>query len=437
MIYNSIMQSKFLLILLAISCSSKSANEQAIRIITKGLTCDAVLTTNNEVVICGESNRYNTDGDSGNKDALCVLVQSNAKIKHTFSFGNKQLAERCERIVSHANGYYLTGTSGDEKLKFLLKTDRDFKILWSTQSSRFKTVDQAELGVNKNGFSMLSSKNPEDDSYQLSFHLFNADGACINSFRMNSIDIMQEIMITRNDQFLVSYKQKGAYIDGQTRKRYLMNTFHVINEQGEMLSSQKFLFDDDQVHGVEFSKVIEDANGHLYFIGTMDIQMGNSQLLYVLKSDINGQVIWSKMYTGADGMRLRSACFNSNGNIMLLGDGYGKKGGLIISEIGPDGKPLWAQLMPTPQYDQAIGILDDSKHYCIVMDKLFNIGFIYLNKKAKSCISDFKSINLEPQDMNVLTDRFNGKFETVEADWKSVEFDYKIHNDIESQDDCK
>ncbi|MBK7738986.1 MAG: hypothetical protein IPI45_14605 [Saprospiraceae bacterium] len=100
---------------------------------------------------------------------------------------------------------------------------------------------------------------------------------------------------------MISYKQKGAYINGELRKKYWINTFQIVDPIGELVQYRNFHFEYDLITDWHFNKLLQDKKGNLYFIGKIEYRNSNRQEAFIIKTAIDGQIIWSHTYAQNNG----------------------------------------------------------------------------------------------------------------------------------------
>ncbi|MBK8954772.1 MAG: hypothetical protein IPM34_04345 [Saprospiraceae bacterium] len=428
---------KFLLPFAVLACSGTENRQHGFTVENKGLTCDAVVADKDRFLICGESAIYNSSGSASDKDGFCHLRNfSNNDAGTGFSVGNAEEHDRIEKIKMPGGFYIVSGFTGADKNKFVAKLDSKFNLSWARSSDSIQTTDQAEMAINPEGHILLAGKNPSDESYEIQLHLFDPDGKTLWSRKMPSVEILQDIIVTKDQQFLVSFKQKGAYIDGQTRKRYLMNAFYKINKEGQSVWSAKFHFDDDQVHHVFFTKVLEDASGNLYFLGQIAFQ-ANVENAYIVKTNSDGKILWSKFYVGFEDYVFKAGSIDDRGNLLVLGDGYGKKGGLVYASINSEGQVVWSRKSDAANYEQANAVLSNGKSHTLIWDKLFTMAGFEIGQNGKSCLKGNAELKATAQEFSLEMERFNGRMKEIpQHEWKEKTFDVKIFDKVEVKSLC-
>jgi len=422
--------------LLILSCSGITVRENGMLLKTKGLTCDAIAGAENQILICGETSTFSMHPESGQKDGYCLelSVGGNDGPLHQFHFENQSC--RIEKIRPSKQNWAITGIRGDQKNKFVGLLNEQFEPLWVMTSDTLQTTDQVEMAANSAGELLLSCKHPGSDAYQMFIYQFDSQGQCQWARSISSVEILQDMLITKDQHYFISFKQKGAYIDGQTRKRYLMNSFYKLDGTGQVIWAAKFHMDDDQIHHAHFNKVIEDAAGSLYFIGIIAFQP-NVENAYVVKTNVDGKIIWSKFYVGLEEVTLKSACFTKKGNVLLFGDGYGKKGGLTAMEINPNGESIWTRKFNSANYEQAIAVIEGKSAHWLVWDKLFTIGHFTLNQEGKSCMPSEIIQNVKPQEVLINMEKFKGRIEEIATgNWQKAKLEHTVQKNVKFDQLC-
>jgi hypothetical protein len=426
------------ILLFFFACSNISSDQKAYHYNNKGITSDAIIDSRDQKIICGETSVYTSEkSGTGNKDAFFVLSSDHGKTNIGYSMGTADLPERFERVIPIGTEFVLNGFSGESKNKFLIKTNSKGEAIWGIQSERFRTFDPGDMAMDPSGNVLFITKDPSAEAYHGTLHLVDKDGNCKWSRDMSSIEVMQDIICTQDKLFLISFKQKGAYIDGSTRKKYWMNSFHKVDQSGQIVWSRKFHFDNDLVDECTFSKILEDKSGHLYFMGKIDLLKPRKQNLFITKTDKDGRIIWSNVYTGSAELNFKSGCFDSKGNLILAADGYSKNGGIAFLQLAPDGNILWAKITKSANYEQVISIFTSRDGYEIVWDKLLNFASFTVDLKGRTCTAGVEDLKLGIQKFPLILDEFKGSWDPIEADWKKMDLKLVAHQDVISTSDCQ
>ncbi|MBK9107036.1 MAG: hypothetical protein IPM92_01300 [Saprospiraceae bacterium] len=428
---------RFVWPLAILACSGTMHNQHGFMIENKGLTCDAQKLDQERFIICGESSAFTGSATAGNKDGFCFIRNfNNSSTGIGFALGKSEQQERIEKIRIQDRHYFVSGYSGENKNKFVAKLDDKFNLIWARSSDSIQSTDQPELAVNLSSHILLAGKNSADESYQIQLHLFNGDGACLWSKSMPSVEILQDILPTKDQNFLISFKQKGAYIDGQTRKRYIMNSFYKINTEGQQVWAGKFHMDDDQVHHSYFTKVVEDSKTQLYFIGHIAFQ-ANVENAYIVKTNSDGKILWSKFYVGLENYVFKSASIGEDGKIFIIGDGYGKNGGLVYASIREDGQIEWARKSKSANYEQAISVIPSENSFTIIWDKLFTMAGFSTDKKGNACLGENEELKVSAQEFMIQMERFKGRMGDLPLHaWKELDMETKVFDQIAVKNLC-
>ncbi len=425
------------LIFLFFACSNIASDQKASHYNNKGITCDGI-EVKGQTIICGETSVYTSEkAGNGIKDAFLVMSPDFGKSNQAYSMNYQNVPSRFEKIIPFENDLVIGGFYGESKNKLLIRTNDKGAAIWGVQSEKYRTFDPGDMAMNPAGDIFMVTKDPASEAYHGTVHLFDKDGNCKWSKDMSSIEIMQDIIATKDGHFLISYKQKGAYIDGSTRKKYWMNSFHKIDQSGEIMWSRKFHLDNELVDECVFSKVLEDKSGNLYFIGKIDLLKPRKQHPFITKTDKEGKVFWSYVYDCTPELNFKSGCFDATGNLILVADGYAKNGGISFMQMAPDGNVLWAKMTKTANYEQAISVFPTKNGFEIIWDKLLNFASFTINQKGQCCSAKTEELAFTRQKFPIQLDDFKGNWETVQAEWKKMEFKLTPHSDVTSTSDCK
>lgn len=431
----------FIFSFILIACSQVAPDQKSILLQTKGLTCDAILTNSSELLICGETASHaGTDSKkNGFKDAYVFQTNSSSKSTGLTSYGIPGKSVRFEQICLNGSDRYVSGNYGDDKNKLICKLGTKNEVLWSMGSTIYKTIDKGDLAVDAAGNCLLPTKDPSSDAYEACLHLFDANGVCKWSRKLKAVEVWQDVIVTTDQKFMISYKQKGAYINGELRKKYWINTFQIVDPVGELIQYRNFHFEYDLITDWHFNKLIQDKKGNLYFIGKIEYRNTNKQEAFIIKTAIDGKIIWSHTYSADNGMEyaFKNACLTATGNLMILGDGYSKKGGIVFLELNSDGKISWAKLKSAAYFDQAMVIISKGKNYEIIWDKLLNMAMFSCNEKGQTCTNDLQEIHFTQKNFPVLLNENNGSWENIAGDWTAIQFDVNQQGNLAVEDGCK
>jgi hypothetical protein len=427
------------LLFLLFACANVAKDQISFYFENKGMTCHAFQNRTGQTIICGESTSFTSKGKSQqqDKDALFLISSNNGQNNQAYSYGVPDLSERFERILSHEGNYIITGYQGDAKHKFLLKVNANAEPLWGIESTRFRTLDAGHMDIDPNGNTLLMTKDSAAEAFYCTVHLIDHEGNCKWSKKISAIESMQDILCTRDQNFLISFKQKGAFIDGETRKKYYMNTFYKVNAAGQILWSRKFHFETLVAEDCIFSQILEDASGNLYFMGKSNLLVPKKQQLFLTKTNPDGVIQWSHVYASEQELQFKNACFDKSGNIVLLADGYAKNGGIAYMSITSAGEVVWAKIIPSAAYEQAVSIFPTKNSFQVVWDKLLNFAVFSFDADGKTCSDNVQELKLVKRKFPLLLDQFNGRWEDVVPDWKPLTFTLTSHPNISSVSTCQ
>lgn len=431
----------FIFSFIFIACSQVAPDQRAILLQTKGLTCDAVLTNSGELLICGETASYARPDSkaSGLKDAYLFQTSTTGKNTALTTYAIDGKSVRFEQICPNGGDRFISGNYGEDKNKIICKLGSKNELVWALGSTIYKTIDKGDLAVDLAGNCLIPTKDPSSDAYEACLHLIDASGVCKWSRKLKAIEVWQDVIVLNNQKFMISYKQKGAYINGELRKKYWINTFQIVDPIGELVQYRNFHFEYDLITDWHFNKLLQDKKGNLYFIGKIEYRNSNRQEAFIIKTAIDGQIIWSHTYAANNGNEyaFKNACLTSSGNLIVLGDGYSKKGGIFFLEMNPEGNINWAKLKSAAYFDQAMTIISKGKNYEIIWDKLLNLSAFSCNEKGQTCTDDVQEIQFAQKNFPVLLNENKGAWENITGDWTTITLKSENHTQLSVEEVCK
>jgi hypothetical protein len=425
------------LFLLLVACSNVATDQKAFHYNNKGITCAGILDSKGQLVICGETSVFTSNQPAtAGKEAFFVVTKNEGKDNTGYSLSISNNPSRFERIIPFEKDYIIGGFNSETKNKMLIRTNDAGAAIWGIQSEKFRTFDPGDMCIDKSGNLLVMTKDPSAEAYHGTLHFIDKDGNCKWSRDMSSIEVMQDMIPCRDGHFLISYKQKGAFIDGSTRKKYWMNSFHKVDQSGQIIWSRKFHLENDLVDDCVFSKILEDKNGNLFFIGKLDVAQPRKQHLFVTKTDKDGRIFWSLYYDTPQELNFKTGCFDQTGNLILVADGYSKNGGMAFMQLAADGSVAWAKLFKTANYEQALDLIENKNSFTLIWDKLLNFATMSFNAKGQTC-NKVDELTITNHKFPLLLDEFKYSWDNVEADWKKMEFNLVPHQDIKVSSDCQ
>ncbi len=404
-----------------LACAGSPAHQEAFLVETRGLCSDAFLLGKNRIAVCGESANYKFPGSSNAKDGFVWIRDLGTSGGSGIAFSSGQADSRIERVVSTNAGYVLAGFSGPDRDHLLVCADTNWTVKWSRTATGQHSTDLPVLALGTDGSILHASRPTDGEAFLTDLHLTDPSGNVRWTRRIPSVETMQGLITGSSGDFLVSYKQKGAYLAGQTRKRYLMNSFQRFDLSGKVMQSIRFLFDDDQVQNAVFGDVAELPGGRLLFAGKLVLSSGN-EFAFALLSQPGGKILWSNIYTGLQNHHFKRIAINPEGKFLLLADAYGKQGGMALIRLAQDGTVEDAKTWKASSYEQAAGLILTEDGFCTaIWDRLFAIAGAVFDPKFRACVEGLESPEVKPQQVYVLQEAFRDRVEELPAqEWKDA-----------------
>lgn len=396
-----------------LACAGSPSNQKSFLVETRGLSSYAFNIGKSHIAVCGESANYKSPGSSSAKDGFIWIRDLAGSAGTGISFSNGQSDSRIERVLPTSGGYVLAGFTGPDRDHLLVYADTDWTVRWSKTAAGQRSTDLPVLTVGADGSILHASRPTGGEAFLTDLHLTDPAGKLRWTRRIPSVETMQGLIASSRGDFLVSYKQKGAYLDGQTRKRYLMNSFQRFDLSGKVVQSIRFLFDDDQVQNAVFGDVAELPGGKLLFAGKLVLAAG-SEYAFALLSQPDGKILWSNIYTGLQNYHFKRIAIDAEGKFLLLADAYGKQGGMALLRLAPDGSAEEVKTWKASSYEQAAGLLLTGEGSCIaVWDRLFAIAGAVFDPRFRACVNGMESLEAKPQHLNVLQEAFRDRVEEL------------------------
>ncbi len=420
-----------ILFVIAASCTHYSGGQKAFHFENKGITTDALRLSDQSLLICGESST------GASKEGVLLRLNAKGEADQVIGLGDGQNAFRLEKLGLAAGQIVSSGYGFEDKASMVAGFGNNLELKWLLRADSLMPFEEPALCADSKGNVVVLSKAPSAWSpYYGVFTLINQEGKVMWNRKVDMIDVMSDIVALRNGDFLTCFKQKGAYIDGGTHKKYYMISVMRFTVQGELAYQVKFLVDREQFLDVDFNKVLESSGGELYFCGRSR-NLANRTDLLVVKTDKGGKIIWSKTYQTNQEQGIKAATFDSKGNIVLVADSYGHSGGMLRSAIDPSGNVLWANFNKSTPYEQmrAVFTLKDGFQY--ICDRTLNMGVYLSTGNGSVCFGGSGSANLTVGSAEFILSNNTNEFQEYNAGWKRVEPKISRPGAWNRVDDCK
>jgi hypothetical protein len=101
------------------------------------------------------------------------------------------------------------------------------------------------------------------------------------------------------------------------------------------------------------------------------------------------------------------------------------------------GEVVWAKIIPSAAYEQAVSIFPTKNSFQVVWDKLLNFAVFSFDADGKTCSDNVQELKLVKRKFPLLLDQFNGRWEDVVPDWKPLTFTLTSHPNISSVSTCQ
>ncbi|NOT38331.1 MAG: hypothetical protein HOP11_13250 [Saprospiraceae bacterium] len=422
------------IVILIFSCSSGSQN--ATHIETKGISCDAVKSAEG-ILISGESSLL-ADRSKGTsqKDAYIANLGSSTGSVKVITVGNQSDMFRLDQLASSSGFVLASGYGMADKKALVLGMDSDLKLNWGLVSDSLEAFEEPASSMDANGNYLVVNKNLAATPYYAYFTLLTREGKVQWTQRTDHIDALADIVSLRNNNFLIAFKQKGAYIDGGTMKKYLMASSLWVTKDGAIIQKYKFLVDRDKFIDFNLHKCLEDSKGNIYYFGS-GLLVNNRTDLFVIKTNAAGHVQWSYTYQTGHELVIKSADISKDDKIVIAADSYGKSGGFLLAGLGTDGKILWNNHTSTTPYEQIKSVFIDKDQFIVVYDKTLQAGILYCDSKGKSCTGKSKELSIAQSNADIQLSPNNAEFEATQCRWLPLQLQTMMHNDVKLISDCK
>ena len=418
------------LVIFLFSCSSGS--QKASHIETKGITCDGV-NNNGSIIVSGETSVFaDRSQDSSQKDAYVYSSQ----LDKLFSIGNKVDGFRLDQITASSKSVVASGYGGQDRKAIICGFTDKLNKQWCLVSDSLEAFEEPVSAMDDKGNYLVVNKNTSAQPYYGYFTLVASDGKVLWTQCADHIDLMSDIIALKNGQFFVCFKQKGAYIDGGTGKKYYMATGLWVTIEGNIVQKYKFLIDREKVIDFNLNKAVEDSKGNIYLFGAGQM-LNNKADLLVIKINSTARVQWSYTYSTGKELSIKSADIDSKDNIVIAADSYGKAGGFLLAGIDLDGKILWNTYSTTTPYEQIKNVYWDKEDIKLIFDKTLNAGVLTCSNKGKCCIGNSSLLDLKATNADVQLSPNNAEFEPTACRWNPIELQMQVHNNPKWIDDCK
>jgi len=201
----------------------------------------------------------------------------------------------------------------------------------------------ALTATTSNGYCVVSTNitSTGTDNADIVIYNIDNDGGLLWSAKIGTDknDFPKDIIQTPDGGFAITGYTFGGLIDSTTSDIFLLKT----DDQGFPQFFQTFGGPSNE----QGNKLLNSADGGFYIAGSTQ-SFGNSfQSALMLRADANGNQIWTNVNSAVDGgNEYKSACFNSQGQIVAAGNTYDfviQDYDNYISLIDTNGTLLWSK----------------------------------------------------------------------------------------------
>lgn len=418
------------------SCGLNSGGQKAVHLDNKGITCDGKWNEMDHLILCGETMTYADHSQGGQqKDAFIVDADHAMKDFKAYSIGDGHSNFRFEKVVIGQDRYIFSGFGFEDKSAMVASFSKKMELQWAMKADSVQAFEEPAFCSDSKGNCLLVSKNTSADPYYGFFTLLKKDGTKLWSAIIDQIDVMADIASLRNGDFLVCFTQKGAYIDGGTRKKYFIVPIIRLNINKEISYQVKFLIDREKFMGVEFTKVLETASGNLYFCGKA-WSVENRSDMFVIKTDAGGKVIWANTYRTNKELMIKSAVLDDKEQVIIAADSYGHNGGFLRAAINLNGDMIWNSYDVSTPYEQVKSIHTSKNGLEFVIDKTLNFGMMTSDLKGKTCLGSGSELPISKIKTEVILSNHNAELLPNNTPWHECKLNVQTLKNVKSMIDC-
>ena len=419
------------------SCTINSGGQNAYHLDNKGVTGDAVSLGEDRFVMCGETAKY-ADRSKGNtqKDGFGAFGKFGHESFETYGMGDGEHDFRWEKLGLAANHIILSGYGFKDKQAIISCYSKEMESFWSYISDSLKGIEEPSMITDPSGSILMAHRNPAVSPYDAYLTFIDPTGAIKWTRIVRLVDDMTELITLSNGSFLMHYLQKGAYIDAETRKKYFILPVLFFSAQGTITSQFHFHADRAKFSEISIHKVLSSDQGYLYFLGSVETIAKRKDLL-ILKSDLEGRILWSYTYKTDQHFDIKTAVADSKGGLVFVADAYGHSGGMMCAAVSPDGDIKWNNLIPSTPYEQVIDMVAGKENYEIFYDKILNFGILKTNNDGLSCLGPVSKMNITREDAEIVTISSNTLAEPGKSTWRKINIQVKKSGKIKALSDCK
>ena len=339
---------------------------------------DLLVAQNGDYILAGESESYGTD----NRCINLIRVDASGKVIWSKIYDNGVYEMPNTVLPAPDGGYLVVGErypkSGKTELAFIMKIGGNGNYMWSKIYDGGGNMAEA-LGASatRDGSYIITGRAEKtlmvtDIFYQVSsemryLYLFkiNENGEALWSRKYSSGN---EIKLTKGSDVLQTtdggYVVAGEFDNMSSGDRTVNMALLKTDGNGNISWCKEYGGSKDDASSV----VIETSDGG-FIIGGETQSFGSGKTdISLIKTDVHGNVLWSRTYGGKSYDQLGSLLELSNGNIAIAGkisDEKSDEPSMLVGIIDKNGKVLSAYAYGDRGFNNAAAIVEIAKRLVV------------------------------------------------------------------------
>lgn len=302
----------------------------------------------------------------------CIFIKPSQAQVITFerTFGGTASDQGYSVVQCNDGGYVVAGYTGSSGAggddAYILKTDEFGNLLWSktfggTSDDALFCVEQ----TNDNGYIFCGSYT--NTSFERIMYLIktdeNGDSTWTKKYRLSEYCILQSVQQTTDGGYIIA-----GY--GATQI-YLVKT----DEFGDTLWTKEFSGPSLEIVGA----LVQTTDNGYVIVGTTFSYGAGGGDVYLIKTDINGDTLWTKTYGGVSQDYGESIQQCSDGGFIILGwtlnfgDNDGHEDYYLI-KTDSNGNELWYKTFESYPFNRGFSVVQTSDGGFALAGWAWNIG---------------------------------------------------------------
>jgi hypothetical protein len=347
------------------------------------------VTSDGGYAVCGVS--YNFSGG----DFWLVRTDVNGDTVWTKDYGADRWQEAHYIIQTGDGGFAICGGSsiavGNDDM-FIVKTDSSGDTLWTRLIGNVGANDEAEAIIQtSDGCYLAVGMGSFSGNTQLYMVKLNQDGDQIwsRNYGGSSSDYAYGVVETPDSGFAITGTYSFGYANSDL---WLLRT----DSQGDTLWTRRFDFHNNLDRG---DAIVLTADGGFAIGGRTWV--GSSPQLLILRTDPDGNMLWSREFGGPSVEFAESIDITADGGFVIGGGAGPYPFDYYIVRVGPEGDSLWAA-----RYDGWAGDSDDC-YEVRVDDDGYIMAFGYSDISPSGYNSDYWLLKINDSQTTIRTDGDN------------------------------